>query len=457
MQCDRRVSTGSNGNGAKHVPATPECAPQPAFRSHPSKLFVEVTTRCNLRCSMCVKEANGQRIAEGDLSLETFARLAPALPQLDTLILNGIGEPLLHPQLERFIADAKRVMPASGHVGFQSNGQLLDRKRAFSLAEAGVDRICISADAVSADIFGLLRRGGRPEMIETAAVALHEAGAGRGRAISLGVEFVAMRDNLHQLPEIVRWAARNRFSFVIVTHMVAYNPDMAGSAAFVAVTDLSQQVHREFRERAAADGVDLNQLLSLFMHVGPGEPADYHRAAYISKMVAHASQQDVCLNHTRLLQWDEAPVRQTSEWFEAAEEIARQEGIDLRLPATVPTRARRCDFVEDGSCFVSWEGDVHPCYFLWHRYSCHIGGYAKQVQPLSFGNLAKEDVLDIWNGPAARAFRGEVLKYDYPFCYDCNVALCNYVDNEEFSSDCYMSSVPCGACLWPTGVFHCLK
>jgi putative metalloenzyme radical SAM/SPASM domain maturase len=434
---------------------TTESTPQPAFRSYPSKLFVEVTTRCNLRCSMCVKEAQGQRIIEGDLSSETFARLAPALPRLNTLILNGIGEPLLHPQLERFIADAKRVMPASGLISFQSNGQLLDRKRAFSLAEAGIDRICISADAVSADIFGKLRSGGRPEKVVTAAAALHEAGASRGRPISLGIEFVAMRDNLHQLPEIVRWAARNRFSFVIVTHMVAYNADMAGSAAFVPITDLSQQVHRESRERAAADGVDLNQIRSLFMHVGPGATADYRNAEYITKMIAHASKQDVCLNQERLLGWDETPIRQTREWFEAAAEIARQEGVDLRLPAVVPTRKRRCDFVEEGSCFVSWDGDVHPCYSLWHRYSCHIGGHAKHVQPLSFGNLANQDVLTIWNGLVSRKFRGDVLKYDYPFCYDCNVALCNYVD-DEFDSDCYMSSVPCGACLWPTGIFHCL-
>ena len=406
---------------------------------------------------MCVKEAQGQRIAEGDLSHEIFARLAPALPQLNTLILNGIGEPLLHPQLERFIADAKRMMPASGQVGFQSNGQLLDRKRAFSLAEAGVDRICISADAVSADIFGQLplRRAAGDDRDGRRRTARSRSQPWTPR--SLGIEFVAMRDNLHQLPEIVRWAARNSFSFVIVTHMVAYNPDMAGSAAFVPVTDLSQQGHREWRERAAKDGVDLNQLRSLFMHVGPGERADYQRAEYIARMVSHASQQDVCLNHDRLLQWDETPLRQAQDWFEAAEEIARQEGIDLRLPATVPTRARRCDFVEDGSCFVSWNGDVHPCYFLWHRYSCHIGGFAKQVEPKSFGNLANQDVLAIWNGPAARTFRGEVLKYDYPFCYDCNVALCNYVDGEEFDYDCYMSSVPCGACLWPTGVFHCLK
>ena len=152
-----------------------------ARQAQPSKLFVEVTTRCNLRCAMCVKEAPGQGIAEGQMSRETFARLAPALPRLEALVLNGIGEPLLHPELERFVEAAKGAMPSSGWVGFQTNGQLLGPKRARSLALAGVDRVCLSADAVTPELFGALRRGGRQEAVEAAAAALHAAARERGR------------------------------------------------------------------------------------------------------------------------------------------------------------------------------------------------------------------------------------------------------------------------------------
>jgi molybdenum cofactor biosynthesis enzyme MoaA len=67
-------------------------------------------------------------------------------------------------------------MPSTGQVGFQTNGQLLRRERALSLATAGVDQICISADAVTSDMFSKLRCGGRPEAIEAAATALHDAG-----------------------------------------------------------------------------------------------------------------------------------------------------------------------------------------------------------------------------------------------------------------------------------------
>ena len=113
--------------------------------------------------------------------------------------------------------------------------------------------------------------------------------------------------------------------------------------------------------------------------------------------------------------------------------------------------------MEDGGCFVSWDGDVHPCYFLWHRYSAHVAGIVKNVKPRSFGNLSSRDVLSLWNDTQARSFREGVVRYDFPFCYDCNHALCDYVQDEEFTQDCHLSTVPCAACLWCTGVFRCLQ
>lgn len=56
---------------------------------------------------MCVKQSDDRCIDEGDLSEETFARILPALPHAQALILNGVGEPLLHPKLELFISEAK--------------------------------------------------------------------------------------------------------------------------------------------------------------------------------------------------------------------------------------------------------------------------------------------------------------------------------------------------------------
>src|SRR3990172_9353320 len=286
-----------------------------ALRHHPTKLFVEVTTRCNLRCAMCVKQAPGQGLAEGDMTEDTFARLAPALTRLDALVLNGIGESLLHPRLEQFIEAAKPAMPSRGWIGFQTNGQLLGRERALSLVKAGVDRVCISADAVSPQVFRALRKGGKQEAVETAFSALHDAARHCGRAISLGVEFVAMRDNVHQLPELVRWASQNHVAVVIVMHMLPYTEKMTGSVAFDPNTDRALQLFRERKDRATGQGVDLDRYFQVFMKFRRS-PEEERVVEYVSRMVEDASSQNVSLNLVGLLRCDEPMLKKVRAYFD---------------------------------------------------------------------------------------------------------------------------------------------
>ena len=63
---------------------------------YPKKLYLEVTTNCNMSCGMCVKQAPGSSISNKHLNIAVFNKL---LPHMQTLVLNGIGEPLLHPDL----------------------------------------------------------------------------------------------------------------------------------------------------------------------------------------------------------------------------------------------------------------------------------------------------------------------------------------------------------------------
>ena len=425
-------------------------------RPFPSKLFVELTTRCNLRCAMCVKQAPGQGLVEGDMDDETFARIAPAFPHLESLVLNGIGEPTLHRGLESFIEQAKAAMPAGSWVGFQTNGQLLGRRRAESLVEAGVDRICISADSVAPGQLKAIHGGARLGPIESASGWLHDAAGRHGRQVSLGLEFVAMRSNLRQLPDLVRWAAGHGFGFLIVSHMLPYDAAMAGEAAFSPTSDRALEIYRTWRDRAAAAGVDIRRYVGTFMRHAPS-PDDQRAIDYVQAMVADAAAQHVSLKVAELMRFDEARLGEVEETFGRAASLARELGLDLQLPRTVPTQVRRCDFVEEGSAFVSWEGDLHPCYFLWHGFACHLAGLVKVVEPRVFGNVREQGILETWNGAEWRAFRGDVTAYDFPFCYDCNLAMCDYVAGPDFEQDCHIGRVPCAACLWCTGPFACMR
>ena len=84
---------------------------EPALLEYPSKLFVETTSRCNLNCVMCMKQNAGGGMKDGDLTAQTFQALGAALPNLESLVLNGVGEPLLNTRLEQFISQAKGAMP----------------------------------------------------------------------------------------------------------------------------------------------------------------------------------------------------------------------------------------------------------------------------------------------------------------------------------------------------------
>ena len=430
----------------------------PPARKTPTKLFVEVTSRCNLKCAMCPKQAPGGRDHDGDMDEAIFARLVPAFPNAETLVLNGIGESLLHPGLERMVAMARKDMPANSSIGFQTNGQLMTARRALSLVQAGVNKVCVSADAVAPDVFSKLRAGGKQSAVESALAYLHAAALETGNPVNLGVEFVAMRDNVDQLPDLVRWAGRHHVEFILVTHMLPYAQDMAKEAAFETSTDEAQVLYRDWKARAAAEGVDIGDIghyYNVFLRIHRS-PEDERVVEWVLRMVNDAAARGITLHLARLFGSEEGLLQRVETSFAEAADVARTLGIDLKLPASMPRMERRCDFIEDGSAFISWNGDVHPCYFLWHKYHCFVGGSVKKVKPHSFGNLRERDILAIWNGDPFGDFRSEVVRYEYPFCHDCNAALCDDVRGEDVQ-DCHLGTVPCAACMWCTGVFQCLQ
>jgi putative metalloenzyme radical SAM/SPASM domain maturase len=435
--------------------ATVAGARAPRGRDFPSKLFVEVTTNCNLKCGMCVRQNSDGGIREGSMSAEIFDALAPAFPHLETLVLNGIGESLLHPQLEVLMRRAKAHMPAGSWVGFQTNGMLLNGSRAESLVDAGLDRICLSMDAVSPESFSSIRDGGEMSGVESALSALSRARRG-GQDFRVGIEFVLMRDNVMQLPEALRWAGRRGAQFALVTQLMPYDKLFVHQAAYDTNTAEAVAVFGNWEERARREGVDIRRYFDVFMKFRK-TPEEQMVLSFVERMKNDASSRGIALHLERLLMRDERWFEGIERVFEEARQTAEEAGIELTLPAMVPRNSRKCEFVEADSAFVSWDGDVHPCYFLWHRYRCYVGGWEKHVRPWVFGNLGDKDIIDIWNALPYRSFRDDVLRYSFPFCYDCSFALCDYVQGEDFEQDCYIQRVPCGSCLWCTGLFQCLK
>nr|HOP41355.1 SPASM domain-containing protein [Geobacteraceae bacterium] len=234
-------------------------------------------------------------------------------------------------------------------------------------------------------------------------------------------------------------------------HDALADPGLQGAAGI----DRAEALVRSWTMLTIAGEAVLTDYLALVWKYSR-TPREQRLYDMVEEMKAEARARDISLHLKNLMERDEEWAVELERIFAEARSLAEQTGLDLTLPGTSPSSNRRCDFIESGSAFISWSGTVHPCYFLWHQYGCHLFGRKKFVNPKVFGSVTERGILDIWNDPAFRSFRDDVLLYDFPYCSNCNVVPCQFLMAEEFEQDCYANTVPCGDCFWCMGMFNCL-
>jgi len=393
---------------------------------------------------------------DGDLDLRTFEKLEPALSNLDALVLNGVGEPLLNVHLEHFIRRAKKTMPTGSWTGFQSNGILLSGLRAISLLDAGLDKICLSMDGVDALTFGAIRAGSQLQELEMACNALVAAKAVCGRPdLEIGVEYVVMRDNLSELPAALAWAAGRGATFAIVSHLHPFDEPHMDKRSYEICSDEAISLFQKWKAVADDQGIDLTRYHAILWKYNKS-PDERRLIDLVAAMKADAQQRDIALDLKSLFAVDSGRISESQSVFEEAAKVAARVGLELRLPAVTRREKRNCAFVEQGGAFISWDGKMHPCYHLWHQCRSFANGWLTPVKPRVFGSLKTRGILEIWNSCEFRRYRENVLRHDYPSCAQCNCSPCDLVQKEEFDQDCYVNTEPCGSCLWSSGVFRCL-
>jgi PqqA peptide cyclase len=117
-------------------------------------VYIDIADRCNSRCQTC----DIWKIREGsppEMTTKEILSLRPALRQLRTRIVSiGGGEPVLREDLETCIAGFRDIGLS---VHMNSNGLLIDEKRAQSLADAGLGVIYFSCDHPDAEGYRAIR------------------------------------------------------------------------------------------------------------------------------------------------------------------------------------------------------------------------------------------------------------------------------------------------------------
>lgn len=110
-----------------------------------NKIYLEISNVCNLRCSFCPGTKRKPKV----MTEQEFSQLLPKLrPWTDYLYFHLMGEPLCHPQLERFLTLA-------GEAGFKviltTNGTLLQKQQDVLLNAPALHKVNISLHAFEAN------------------------------------------------------------------------------------------------------------------------------------------------------------------------------------------------------------------------------------------------------------------------------------------------------------------
>ncbi len=167
------------------------------FGRHIQYLRISVTDRCNFRCRYCMPAEGLPWLPKADIL--KYEEIAEVVSQLAPLGLRRIritgGEPTIRPDLPRLIRMFRDV-PLIEDISLSTNGVKLPQL-ASALAEAGLDRVNISADSLRPERVAAIARRNLGFDLPTSALA-----AERAAIMPIKINMVVMRGiNDDEIPQ----------------------------------------------------------------------------------------------------------------------------------------------------------------------------------------------------------------------------------------------------------------
>jgi len=362
------------------------------------KVYLEITTECNMSCGMCIR--HGWEDPPATMSTLTFESLVGQLRRIPTVSVvnfSGFGEPTAHPGFLDFLSAIKQ---AGLRAELVTNGVALVPGFLEKLLELELDKLVVSMDGANPTGDGTFH-GDVVRQVQANLQRLHQMKIfGRLRHPEVGIQFVVSQRNVDELPELRRLAWRLGFSSIVVSNLVPYRPELASEVLYQQWTT----ARRDGRPSVWNVTVDLPRL----------DPRSEARQAL----------EKLCNVATRI----------------------RVGGHD------VAGGAMHCRFVDEGCVAITPDGSVSPCLALMHNYTYYFRQEPRRVLACCFGNIHNRPLAEIWQSRSYRAFRQRVRDFAFSPCIDCGG--CDLRQTNE--EDCFGNPFPCcGECLWAAGLVQC--
>ncbi len=308
----------------------------------PKYVQIEPVGQCNLRCTMCPIQFRQDGPPFGPpafMDFSVFTRLVDGFDGLDHLHLQGLGEPMMHPRFFDMVAYA---VGKSTRVTTNTNLTLINAKRAEQCISSGLDTIHVSIDGATAETYERIRLRAKFErVLRNLEMVLDARERAKSRLPHLHMVMVIMKQNLHELPDLIRLARRWSMEEIFVQHL-----------------------SHDFQE---------------------------------STLPEHYRPMREYVDEQTLLTEDPARI---DRFFGEARRVAEGSGIRLRLPRTRAkpyppgtTGRERCSWPWTGA-YISYQGYAMPCCMVSTPDRANFGKMAEQGVEQTWNNPAYQSFRD---------------------------------------------------------------
>lgn len=396
----------------------------PALGHELKTLYIEPTSDCNLACVMCSRN-HWQNEKIGHMDMALFDKVMGELPPtVEKVFFGGVGEPTYHPQ---FLEMVRRIKMLGLKCEMITNGTLLDKPTIDTLLDLQIDCVWVSLDSLDEESYEDIRIGADFNSVisslryfvqarqalqfkrkkNSTKIADYEFNDVMDRmdynkiATHLGVNFVMMKSNLHQLEKLITGAVPFGINRIKVSHLLPYDESMAGEICYEKL--LHWGLHAE--DAVGTVRVDMPLMDTVGINLSTLPEIFTRNSVRFSFM-----------------------------------------GNPLLRPSNY------CRFVEEGIAFVRWDGEICPCMALLHDNTVYQQGAQRFTRFATFGSVKEQSLSEIWESDEYTEFRQRVLDFDFSPCTKC--AACNLYETNE--DDCFGNPFPtCGPCLWAQGLIQC--
>lgn len=343
--------------------------------SYPRVVQVGTNWTCNLRCAFCrltmpwTREAFHQKpAAELQLSPRTLEVVKRLLPYAEMMTLTPLGEPLLWGGLRELLEHHARL--GSHNLALTSNGMLLDDAMAERLVRGQLSALYLSVDSNDPEVYASMRVGADLRRVEEGirrVAAWKEKLRSPWPRITINATFLSR--NLGQMASMVEWARGLGAEALSVQLMEIENPEL--EAEFLGRHPAAaRQALQATLARAEATGFTVlpHPALTSLIAAAAGREVGEHDYTAASPIMPEALKR------------------------KHAEPLG-----DAPAPPGRPPLVQKCALPWH-NLLIDTDGEARPC--------CWAG--------VSWGNLNRMELDDVWNGPQAQGMRQAFLKNIIP-------------------------------------------